>query len=164
MNKTVYMDFVKTKLGHQAELKADSENNLVYYQEVFEWKWFATKLKIFTHVTHRPEVSGEELKRYSSEWLQYSLKNARGLPRGLNNGVVSLNVIIAEQVSPEAIAFAQTRPPKHYSAFEMPIVYDLSSGEVYYYRDKTVWGVMYTKYIESYIQQNLTAPHNKVEI
>ena len=102
----------------------------------------------------RFEATAEQLARYSAQCLEYALSGAPGLPRGLQNGVVSFSVLAAPEVTEDAVAFACSRPKKHFAAFEVPVLADLTAGRLYYYDKTPLWGAIYYKYFRQYIEKS----------
>jgi len=150
MDYNEYISKIKLSNSYQAQLFG--LDAIISYEEVFKWKWFATKLKIFSIVMNSSEINKEHIERYSGECLQYSIKNIKGLPKGWQNGVVSINVLVSEIVEPEAISFATSRPAMHFSAIEMPVIFDLSTSSLYYFTGDMVWGSVYSDFIKGYIK------------
>ena len=146
-----YLAKVKIHLPDTKIITLENKETTVSYEEVFKLSWFATKLKIFSFVAYTETISESLIKSYSTTCLNYARKNIKGLPIGVQNGVVSNSVLVSESVDDNAISFVTARPSKHYSAFEMPIVFDLSKNELFFYRDKIVWGMVYSSFINNYI-------------
>jgi len=142
----------KLNLANTTQIQISGLDTFVSYEEVFKWKWAATKLKIFSFIAYSSEISKQQIESYSEECLRYAIKNRKGLPRGWQNGVVANNVLVSEHVTADAIAYVMSRPAKHYSAFEMPIVYDLSSGSLHFYVDGIIWGAFYDEFMKNYIK------------
>lgn len=131
-----------------------SLNAEFFYEERFEMKWFATKLKQFSFVSDVDCITLETVRNYSENCMNYAIKEYKGIPRGLQNGVVSYSVLISDKVDDDAIDFAMSRPKKHYSAFEMPIIVDLAKQEIFYYRKTPLWGSIYYKHFRECIMNN----------
>lgn len=154
MQMADYLQAVKGRFDYGAQIKHETADTLIVYDEIFKWSWIASKLKMTSFVQYVPHIDAGEIDRYSAYCLEQALKNHRGLPRGLQNGAVSYNVLVSESVSPDAIAFARSRPRKHYSAFEYPVICDLQNHALHYYTDKIIWGALYDSYMKTYIQSH----------
>jgi len=147
-----YQEYLsKIDLSDSKRAQIFGSDTIVLYEEVFQWKWFATKLKIFSFLTYSSEIDKQHIESYSGECLQYAIQNLKGLPKGWQNGVLSNNVLISELVTPDAIAYVTSTPAKHFAAIEMPVIFDLSSGNLHFYTDKLVWGSMYCSFIKGYL-------------
>lgn len=131
-----------------------SLNAMNFYEEKFEMKWLATKLKQFSFVSSAEYISAEIMQNYSAQCFDYALKEYQELPRGLQNGVVSFNVLVSNKIDEAAVQFSLLRPKKHFSAFEVPIIVDLSKEKIYYYQKTPIWGAIYYKHIREYIEAN----------
>lgn len=126
------------------------------YEEKFQMKWIFTKLKQFTFISKADTISGEAIKTYSAGCIDYALKKYKGLPRGVQNGVGSYSVMVSDNVDESAIVFATSRPKKHFSAFEMPVIVDLKNQRLYYYNKTPLWGAVYYKHFREYIERNFS--------
>ncbi|MDL2233066.1 hypothetical protein LJC63_05740 [Ruminococcaceae bacterium OttesenSCG-928-L11] len=153
MDGQTYLNRVRDSFPAQL-LREAGPDQLIAYEEEFRMEWLATKLKMTSFVRYVPAILPQEFEVYSKHCLREAIRGKRGLPRGLQNGVVSFSVIAADHISPEVAAFASTRPPKHYSAFEVPIAYDLSTQQAIYYQDTMVWGSLYVPFLKAYIDRH----------
>ena len=149
-----YLMQIKTRLPNTKTILLDNNETTVVYEEVFKWEWVATKLKIFSFITYKETVNKNQLENYSSACLDYARKNKKGLPLGFQNGIVSNNILVSESVSDDAISLVISRPQKHYCVFEMPIIFDLTKNDLYYYKGEIIWGMMYNSFINNYIVKN----------
>jgi len=76
-----YQEYVsKVDLGNSTRVQILGSDTIVSYEEVFQWKWFATKLKIFSFIAYSNEIDKHQIESYSNECLQYAKDNMRGLP------------------------------------------------------------------------------------
>ncbi len=85
--------------------------------------------------------------------MDYSLKNNKGLPRGLRSGVVSFSLLVSSNVDESAKKFAQSRPKKHFAAFEIPAIFDLKENKFYYYEKTPFRGFIYYKSFREFIEK-----------
>ncbi len=154
MGNQEYLEFVRNGFGGKALIKENTTDTLVTYEEVFKWSWIATKLKIFSFVNFVETIELDTIKEYSSKCLKRAIKEKHGLPRGFQNGVLSYNVLVCNYATPEAIAFVTKQPNKHYSAFEVPIIFDVSNSQLHYYQGDIVWGMVYNSFIKEYIYEH----------
>ena len=149
MNYQEYLE--KINFNSSKQIQILNLDTFVTYEEVFKWKWIATKLKIFSFVAYSEELNAHQIIDYSKECLQYALKNKKGLPIGWQNGIVSNNVIVSKHVMTDAIATVTSRPVKHFAAFEMPVIYDLSKNLLYFYNGEIIWGSIYNTFLKDFI-------------
>lgn len=126
---------------------------LSFYEEEFRVEWLATKLKQYSFVSHVEHLTADLMKQYSKDCMDYALKNYKNMPRGIQNGVVSNNVLVSGNVDPMAIKLVEAKPKKHYAAFEIPIIVDLTQEKIFYCKKTPLWGAMYYKYFREYISK-----------
>lgn len=119
---------------------------VVGYQSKFRFRWFATKLHVFTMVVAVPAVTAETLADVSQQALDYA-KRTKGKLRGLQTGVAALPVLVTTEVAPDARAAAEARPPKAWAAIVLPEIVDLSSGQVHRYHGRLIWGAIYAAWL-----------------
>jgi hypothetical protein len=50
---------------------------------------------------------------------------------------------VVETADRALIEFAESRPPKHWSLFEFPVVVDRSTGRTHYYNHTAIWGAAF---------------------
>ena len=149
-----YLTIISKRFSNMEEIKIDESLVTVSYEEKFKIQWVATKLKIFSFIHYIDKVDIGTIENYSSVCTKYASKKHKGLPRVLQNGVVSFNVLVSDFVTDEAIEFVTSRPKKHFSLFETPIIYDISRSKLYYYEGTPIWGSMYNNYLRSYIEDH----------
>ncbi len=154
MNYSDYFEIISQRFSEIEEVQIESFNVKSVYEEKFELKWLASKLKIFSFLSHVGEIDSDDIITYSSACMRYALKSYKGLPRGMQNGVASFNVLVSNNVSKRSEEIAIARPKKHFASFEMPIVYDLANKNIYYYKNTPIWGSMYYKFFREYIEMN----------
>lgn len=105
-----------------------------------------------------PNLMPDVLRSYSSAAFQFALKNKTfPLPCGFFESVFCFAVIITANLHPQlAQSITETAPIKHWAAFEMPVVFDLASGGLYYFEKTPVWGAAYYAGFRREIQTNLS--------
>lgn len=151
MDYQQYFAQVKAQFINTRQVDMSGLDTLVTYEEVFKWEWIATKLKIFSFLSYVDKIESNFMKTHAESCLQYACAHKKGLPRGFQNGIVSYSILVSDAIDPAAIAFVSERPKKHWSAFEMPILVDLSKGTLHYYRENIVWGAIYDSFLTEYL-------------
>ncbi|MFA9378373.1 MAG: hypothetical protein ACERKZ_16760 [Lachnotalea sp.] len=154
MEYSHYIEGVKNNLNIISHEEIVGTQCYVSYEEVFKWRWIATKLKIFSIFKYVANIDEENLIDINYRCYEHSRKNYKGLPRGLQNGFVSFAIIVTNSISKSAINSVENWNKKHYSAFEIPVIFDLTSGKAYYNRSNIIWGKMYSNFFKQYIQNN----------
>jgi hypothetical protein len=99
----------------------------------------------FFFFAHFPSLTNNELRAYSGRCFNHAL-HARGLwsPRGLFESVFSYAVALVDQAADETTqAVRNDLPPKHWSAGEIQIIYDLGAEKPYYFERTPLWGGFY---------------------
>jgi hypothetical protein len=123
------------------------------YIKKFKWRWIATQLNTFIIVgTTEKKIDKQLIENFSSSCLKYGLKNHKGWPRGLQAGVGSIAILNGSDIDSEAIQFCEKPSKKHWSAFEIPIIYDRTKREVIKYRKTPIWGRIYFPFFTETIQ------------
>ena len=85
------------------------------------------------------------LSEFSAKSFKYATKNS-GIPllRGLKKAIVCFPVAIVDSIDSETSETIRSRAnPKHWSAVEIPVVYDLATRMLYYCEVTPLWGSAY---------------------
>lgn len=116
----------------------------VGYIKKFKWSWFATQLNTFVIIGDTNSlIDKSTIENFSSACLKYALQNNQGWPRGLQSGIGSIAILMGSNVSVDAIAFCEKPTKKHWSAFEIPVIYDESQRRIIRYIKTPIWGKIY---------------------
>ena len=83
------------------------------------------------------------IETFSKNCFDYSIKNNRGWFRGLQSGVGSISMLQASKFDEGAIDFCEKLSKSHWSAFEIPVLYDTSARELIRYKKNPLWGMIY---------------------
>ncbi len=104
-----------------------------------------------------PNLDATVLQSYSAGAFQFANKNkSTPLPNGLFSCVFCFAVVVTENLDPQlAQAIRDSSPIKHWSAFEMPVVYDVANGGLYYFEKTPVWGAAYYAGFRQEVKNNL---------
>ncbi len=153
MNYNDYLEVILRGFSKMDEVQVDSFSVKRMYEEKDDIV-FATKMKNFSFVSCSDKIDLNDIINYSSACMDYALKIYEGLPRGFQNGILSFNVLVSEKVSAEAKKFVAARPKKHFAAFEMPIIVDLTDKSLYYYKKTPMWGGLYYRYFRKFIEKH----------
>ena len=156
MEYSEYLSSVQANFTEEENVIINGCDVKMFRETKFNMKWLATKLKMFSFITHFDNVTLNDISQYSDACMKYSLNAYKGFPRGLQNGVVCFGLIASENVDADAAAFAKMRPKKHFAAFEMPIIFDLSDSSIHYFEKTPMLGAIYYKFIREYIEKNFS--------
>ena len=114
------------------------------YIKKFKWSWFATQLNLFVIIGQTEKaVDRQMIETFSKNCFDYSIKNNRGWFRGLQSGVGSMAILQAAKFDEGAIDFCEKLSKSHWSAFEIPVLYDTSARKLIRYKKNPIWGMIY---------------------
>jgi hypothetical protein len=104
-----------------------------------------------------PNLTAETLYRYSNAAYRFAISNkAVPLPCGLFESVFCFPVAVTAHLHPQLADYIrQTEPVKHWSAAEIPVIFDLSNGGLYCFERTPIWGGAYYAGFRREIQQFL---------
>ena len=128
------------------------------YIKKFKWSWLATQLNTFVIIGKTDDkIDKQMIEAFSKNCFEYSLKNNKGWPRGLQAGVGSIAILQGSVIEDEAKDFCEKLSKKHWSAFEISVLYDIVEKKTIRYNKKPIWGTIYfpffTKTIDSITSQ-----------
>ena len=127
--------------------------NTVYKNQVFQYTANKTNFELgmygfidtfFSFATFL-SIDSETLKEYSSQSFEYARKASRPpLPRGLFKSIICFPVVVVNSLEEKVSEDLLTKnPPKHWAAFEMPVVYSTSTKILHYCETTPTWGKWY---------------------
>ncbi len=151
------LSFFKEKFEQDGiYLKADHYKEWpmeVGYKKEFKWRLMATQANTFIMVLHCDEpLSLPVYHKYVGGCMKYANKNHTGWPKGLQSGVISIPVIICPSASAEVKANVLSPPGTHFGAFELPVVLETETRQMYYYEKTQFWGWAFYPYIHKQIR------------
>ena len=124
------------------------------YEKVFKWSWMATQLNTFVIVGTTDEpIDKARIEYFSKACFDYAVKNNQGWPRGLQSGIGSIAILQANNIDAGAAAFCEHPSKKHFSAFEIPILYQRSEKRTIRYIKRPIWGTIYFPYFTQLIDK-----------
>ncbi len=128
------------------------------YIKKFKWSWFGIQLKTFIIIGEtKDKIDKNTIEDFSKSCFEYSLKNHKGWPRGLQAAIGSIAILQGNYIDEEAINFCEKFSKKHWSAFEIPVIYRTDEKKAIRYKSKPIWGRIYfsffTKTIDSIVEQ-----------
>ncbi len=104
-----------------------------------------------------PNLTIDVLRQFSNASHQFAVANKKvPLPSGLFESVFCFAVAITANLNPQIAQYVRDNEPiKHWSAFELTVVYDLAGGGLYYFEKTPLWGAVYYAGFRREIQANL---------
>jgi len=140
------------------DIISDIEVTIATMQE-FRLSWLASKMHYFGVYGLYEEITQPVIERFSLDSFEYAKHNYTGLPRGFQKGFASLSMLASLNVSLEAKNWVEKYSKKHFAAFELPVIVDLSKSEIIYRKKKPLWGRMYYNTFHHFIEKYY-APRN----
>ena len=92
---------------------------------------------------------------FDSGFIYAKRVNRVPLLRGLQFGYMVVPCIAVDSATPDLIAFASSRPRKHWCIFEFPVLHDLSTGQTHYFQETAMWGAFFFSDMRSLAQSSI---------
>jgi hypothetical protein len=122
------------------------------YFKKFRLRWLGTQMNTFIIVAETDKtVTRPMIEGFSTLAFNYALANHNGWPRGLQGATACIAVIKATSFDEQAILYCNRVEKKHFSAFEISVLYDKNSGRAMRYINKPYWGYMFFNYFSKII-------------
>jgi len=157
IDQNTYFEIVHEKLRQDKFVlrndKLDGLNVVVATKQEFQLLWFGTQMNIFVIMGVSDRVSREVIENFSKHAIDYAIKNNHGLPLGFLSCVTSFALLVSSSIDEDAKQFVQGSYKKHFAAFEMPVLFNVKSKELFYYRDTPFWGSIYYKFFRDFIEK-----------
>jgi hypothetical protein len=80
---------------------------------------------------------------FDAGFRQAKKVNRVPLLRGMQFGYMVVACLVVRTADRALIEYAESRPPKHWSLFEFPVVVDRSTGRTHYYNHTAMWGAVF---------------------
>lgn len=130
----------------------------------FKWSWFGTQLNTFVLIGKTNEkIDKNTIESFSKSCFEYSLRNHRGCPRGLQTAIGSVCILQGTEIDLDAKSFCQKLTKKHWSAFEIPVLYDLTQMRTIRFIKRPIWGTVYFPFFAATID-SITNQLNKQRV
>ncbi|WP_157956117.1 hypothetical protein [Flavobacterium kingsejongi] len=139
-----FKPLLEQEMDYIGEVTINGISCAVGYSKKFKWSWMATQLNTFVFMAQTEDtIAKNTIEKFSSSCLEYAIKNNKGWPRGLQSAVGSIAILQSKNVDRSASDFCERFSKKHFSAFEIPIVFDSTKSIAYRYHQKPLWGKIY---------------------
>jgi hypothetical protein len=119
---------------------------LVARRSEFRWEWIATRLHTFVVAFTLDELDAGDAEHLSAEAQEYAIRHKGGLPRGLQNGTVTIPVFLCAQ-SEEAERWFEREPKHRFAAMRFPVLANPKTGELSYFKGRWTRGGIYAGYV-----------------
>ena len=115
------------------------------------------KMTRFITAASMDNVDAITVKDFSSRATQFSLENRESLlPRGFGGSLLSVPTIVSMSFSDDVKDWiGKNRPPKHFAAFEFPVLVSTADRQIYYYQKTPIWGAAYYKGFRKFVEEVL---------
>ncbi|MBK7934730.1 MAG: hypothetical protein KA956_07530 [Pyrinomonadaceae bacterium] len=104
-----------------------------------------------------PSLDVPKLQQFSKAAFEFANKNKTvSLPNGLFSCLFCFGVSVTVNADPALVhTLTASQPISHFGAFEMPVIFDLANGGLYYYQTTPIWGAAYHSSFRREVQTNL---------
>jgi hypothetical protein len=131
------------RLAHGVTLQNGITTDLLASRTIFSWKGLVIHSQhIF--LCHANQATVSDFHSLFDEGFLHA-KHANRIPllRGMQFGYWIVPFIAVDLVTPDLIAYATSRPRKHWALFEFPVLYDLSTGQTHSFQKTALWGAWF---------------------
>jgi hypothetical protein len=130
-------------LEHGVTLQNGISTDLLASRTVFSWKGLVFHSQ-HLFLCHSNQATISDFQSLFEEGFLYA-KQANRFPllRGMQFDYWIVPFIAVDRVTPDLIAYATSRPRKHWSLVEFPVLYDLSTGQAHSFQKTPLWGGWY---------------------
>jgi hypothetical protein len=123
------------RVSRQVQLPDGPMVDLFGSRTYFSWKGLVV---LSQHVAVRDAKA-----LFDAGFRQAKKVNRVPLLRGMQFGFMVIPCLVVETADKALIEYAESRPPKHWSLFEFPVVVDRSTGRTHYYNHTALWGAAF---------------------
>jgi hypothetical protein len=131
------------RVAQDVSLASGAICDLAASRTTFSWKGLVI---VSQHLLlrHIPTATQADFSALFDDGFSYGKRvNRVPLLRGLQFGYMIVPCIAVDSATPDLIAFASSRPRKHWCIFEFPVLHDLSTGETHYFQKTAMWGAFF---------------------
>ena len=143
------------RVSRDVSLPNSTTADLAASRTMFSWKGLVI---ISQHLLlrHAPTATVADFQALFGEGFRYAKRvNRVPLLRGMQFGYMIVPCIAVDATTPDLIAFASSRPRKHWCIFEFPVLHDLSTGQTHYYHETAMWGAFFFSDARSLTQSGI---------
>jgi hypothetical protein len=131
------------RLAQGVTLQNGITTDLLASRTIFSWKGMVIHSQ-HVFLCHSNQATLSDFQSLFDEGFLYA-KHANRLPllRGMQFDYWIVPFIAVDRVTPDLIAYATSRPRKHWSLVEFPVLYDISTGQAHSFQKTPLWGGWY---------------------
>jgi hypothetical protein len=89
------------------------------------------------------KIDLKKIEEFSKSCYDFALKNHTGWPRGIQAAVGSIAILQGNDIDDEAVRFCEKMTKKHWSAFEISVLYRADEKKTIRYKHQPIWGAAY---------------------
>ena len=133
------------RISSQVQLPDGPVVDLFGSRTYFSWKGLVV---LSQHVAVREYAGATASPADAKALFEASFRQAKKvnrvpLLRGMQFGYMVIPCLVVASADRALIEYAESRPPKHWSLFEFPVVVDRSTGQTHYYNHTAIWGAAF---------------------
>ena len=146
------------RISREVSLPDGAMIDLAASRTTFSWKGLVINSQHFL-LRHVPTATVADFRAvFDSGFLYAKRVNRVPLLRGLQFGYMIVPCIAVDSATPDLIAFAASRPRKHWCLFEFPVLHDLSTGQTHYFQGTAMWGAFFFSDLRSLTKSSVASP------
>jgi hypothetical protein len=143
------------RVSHRVKLPDGPVADLFGSRTYFSWKGFVI---LSQHVAvcdyaGRTATPADAQALFNAAFRQAKKVNRVPLLRGMQFGYMIIPCMVVASAGDDLIDYAESRPRKHWSLFEFPVVIDRGTGRTYYYRQTALWGAFFFSDMRELVEQ-----------
>ena len=156
-----YLDIIDRKFFNEEFDRSDHliEPGIdrVYHKREFEITKFGMVDRFFMFHIMDTKLGKEGVRKICERMFSLSIENKIWIPRSMGSALITYPVFVSQgPTSSDLNRFFEGFNPKHYAAFEFPVLIDLSSNCLYYYQGTPIWGLVYYEGMRHEAREYLT--------
>ncbi|MDY3555564.1 hypothetical protein R5W24_004707 [Gemmata sp. JC717] len=133
------------RVSRRVELPDGPVADLFGSRTYFSWKGFVI---LSQHVAvcdygDRTATPADAQALFAAAFRRAKKVNRVPLLRGMQFGYMVIPCLIVQSADDALVEYAESRPRKHWSLFEFPVVVDRSSGRTHCYTETAMWGAFF---------------------
>ncbi len=133
-------------------------NVVVFHNEIFSMKWFATKLVTFVFIINSTPTDYVQIEANYDLLSAYARSNKNSIiPRGLNLGYALLPIYCGTNFNESLIQDVKSKYLKKWCMFHIPSLFDMGDQHLITMRTTMNWGRIYQSFIQETIQKSASA-------
>lgn len=135
---------LKTSTRYLGEANINGISCSVGYIQETRLRWYATQLNAFVIIGKAPgKIPRQVIDDFSARSFDFALKNNKGLPRGVFSAICSIAILLGDEPENEAVQFCTGSPRKHWSAYEVPVLFDTAKRQSFRFKSYPFWGLVF---------------------